>query len=117
MPYRHLSVIEIEIIAFLLSKRRKAAEVFLQHRNEFMCTDIDEFGSISICPGIPVLDVDVNGPVGDAVMPNHSEGSLDGTRINLILFAQGKELSELQIYTDDGSAIDAPIDVGKIEFM
>lgn len=115
MRHRHLSANEIAIISLLLSKKREAAESFLRRRAELQCIDLDEYGSISFCAGIPIFNVELNGPVGDGVMPNHPEGLQDGTRINFILFAKGKELSELQIYTDDGCAIDVNIDADRIE--
>ena len=114
---RPMNDLEIMIIKRLLSPNLKALMLFNSISGQFMCSDLDEFGSVKIFPSVELCPDRVSGPVFSGRQPLTDGTSIERASIEFVLFFRNGMMDELQIYSDDGAPICVKIDPTKIELV
>jgi hypothetical protein len=116
MDQRHLSTIEVSIIAALLSKNAELRTEFEHNSHLYLAETIDDYGSLKLSggpkqPRFPKL----KGPIASG-QQNDSEHSGPGVpQIEFILFCTAGRLTELQILKQDGSPVRGALDPEALE--
>lgn len=112
--FRRLSDVEARILRRMTELAIPCVGDLVSQISTARVRTVDEFGSIE-------FDVDhrlradvPDGPVLNAVQPDHDTIEGYGPFINYILFVEDGLINELQIYKDDGSVIQDAVDAARI---